>query len=44
MKTFKINIKRVFKESSKIVRERLIRLANEKDKNLTLSQLMSKIG
>jgi hypothetical protein len=44
MKTFKINIKRIFKESSSIIRNRLIRLTGEKSKNLSLAQLMGNIG
>lgn len=42
MKTFKINILRVFKESSVVVRNRLIRLVGES--KLSLTQLMMKIG
>jgi hypothetical protein len=44
MNTFKISIKRVFKESSVVVRNRLIRLVGESNKKLTLTQLMGKVG
>lgn len=44
MKTFVIKITRVFKESSKVIRDRLIRLESKDHKDLTLYQLMSKIG
>jgi len=44
MKTININISRVFHESKGIIRDRMIRLEGEKNKDLTLSSLMSSIG
>jgi hypothetical protein len=41
----KIKISRVFRESSKVIRERLIRLAGpDSNKNIGLAQLMKDIG
>lgn len=45
MKTFTINIVRVFKESGKLIRDKMIRLIDTPSKTRwNIDQLMTKIG